>query len=373
MTIRTLSSRAVLSLLALCTSAWSQTGWQTSGNNVYVNVGNVGVGTAAPQSALHVNGGVLISPPDGWTLGHTTYLYFGDTLGDMLSDTWGTGITLQTNGGALNFRTAGNTRLYVGNAGNVGIGTANPAAPLHVSSYSYGAPSLAYHSGTTMFSLDVPNNVELAVGWLGGAPYSYWIQSRGGGFAQPLSLNPLGGNVGIGTTAPVQIIHTRVSSGDSVWRMDTATKAAGILKLYDASGDVAIQTNSLANALYVQNLGNVGIGTTNPQQKLSVNGTIGTREVVVTSSGWADYVFRPDYRLQPLREVAAYIRENHRLPDIPTEVEVKENGISVGEMQAKLLAKIEELTLHVIEAEKRADSAERRILQLERSNPGGGM
>ena len=97
--------------------------------------------------------------------------------------------------------------------------------------------------------------------------------------------------------------------------------------------------------------GNVGIGITNPQSKLAVNGTISAAEVVVTSSP-ADYVFDPAYHLAPLAEVADYIRVNHHLPEIPSAKEVEEKGLSLGEMQSKLLAKVEELTLHMIEAEK---------------------
>jgi hypothetical protein len=89
--------------------------------------------------------------------------------------------------------------------------------------------------------------------------------------------------------------------------------------------------------------GNVGIGTTNPQHLLHVAGTIGAEEVIVSSTG-ADYVFQPDYHLLPLQDVAKFIRENHHLPEIPSEAEVKEKGVSLGEMQAKLLANIEELT-----------------------------
>jgi ribosomal protein S15P/S13E len=107
----------------------------------------------------------------------------------------------------------------------------------------------------------------------------------------------------------------------------------------------------------------VGIGTTTPQYRLAVNGTIGTKEVVVTNTGWADYVFRPGYRLRPLSEVDAYIQANHRLPDIPSEAEVRENGVSVGSTQAKLLAKIEELTLHVIQQEKDRHSLRERMAQ----------
>jgi hypothetical protein len=65
--------------------------------------------------------------------------------------------------------------------------------------------------------------------------------------------------------------------------------------------------------------GNVGIGTTNPGSfKLAVEGTIGARDVTVTSAPWSDYVFRPGYRLRPLSDVGAYIQTNGHLPDIPS-------------------------------------------------------
>ena len=112
--------------------------------------------------------------------------------------------------------------------------------------------------------------------------------------------------------------------------------------------------------------GHVGIATA-PQSKLAVNGAITTQEAMVTNSGWADHVFRPEYRLAPLPDVAACIRANRRLPDIPSEAEVKEKGVSVGDMQAKLLAKIEELTFHMIAAEKRNHELEARVADLERT------
>jgi hypothetical protein len=106
--------------------------------------------------------------------------------------------------------------------------------------------------------------------------------------------------------------------------------------------------------MYLKNGGNVGIGTTGPPYLLSVKGAIGAQEVnVVNTSGWPDYVFEPTYHLQPLNEVAAYVKEHHHLPEIPSEAEVKEKGISLGDMQARLLAKIEELTLHVIQADEK--------------------
>jgi hypothetical protein len=89
--------------------------------------------------------------------------------------------------------------------------------------------------------------------------------------------------------------------------------------------------------------------------------------VIVSSTG-ADYVFQPGYRLRPLSEIGAFIEENHHLPDIPSEAEVKENGLSLGEMQAKLLAKVEELTLHMIDADERIRQADKRNKNLEQQN-----
>jgi hypothetical protein len=107
--------------------------------------------------------------------------------------------------------------------------------------------------------------------------------------------------------------------------------------------------------------GNVGIGTTNPTHKLAVNGTIKAKEVIVETTGWSDYVFADDYALAPLSEVETHIKTNKHLPGIPSAAQISEQGISVGDMQAKLLAKIEELTLHQIAQEKRLSDQSREI------------
>ncbi|WP_421876444.1 hypothetical protein [Marinoscillum sp.] len=100
--------------------------------------------------------------------------------------------------------------------------------------------------------------------------------------------------------------------------------------------------------------GNVGIGTTSTgSHKLAVEGSIGAREVQVQAGpGWPDYVFSSEYNLRTLGEVEQHINEKGHLPEIPSEAEVKENGINLGEMDAKLLQKIEELTLYLIEQNK---------------------
>ncbi len=95
----------------------------------------------------------------------------------------------------------------------------------------------------------------------------------------------------------------------------------------------------------------VGIGTPNPQNLLDVNGTIRAK-VVKVESGWADFVFKPDYQLKPLSEVEQFITANGHLQEIPTAKEVEQNGVNLGEMNVKLLQKVEELTLYSIAQEK---------------------
>lgn len=97
--------------------------------------------------------------------------------------------------------------------------------------------------------------------------------------------------------------------------------------------------------------GKVGIGTTSPSHELSVNGTIQAKEVLV-ETGWADFVFDDEYELSTLEQVEQYVQNNNHLPGIPSAKEVEKNGINLGDMQSKLLIKIEELTLYTIEQDK---------------------
>lgn len=97
---------------------------------------------------------------------------------------------------------------------------------------------------------------------------------------------------------------------------------------------------------------------------VSVNGHIHTKEVKVDLNGWSDFVFENNYELRTLEEVEKHIAENGYLPEIPSEAEVTENGINLGEMNAKLLQKIEELTLYLIEQNKELKNAQAEILEL---------
>ena len=111
--------------------------------------------------------------------------------------------------------------------------------------------------------------------------------------------------------------------------------------------------------------GEVTIGTAQRQAGylLGVNGKIKAKEIKV-EAGWADYVFEPDYDLKSLHEVNQFIRENKHLPGIPSAAEVAENGVSLGEMNSKLLEKIEELTLHTINQQEIIDELVKQNKQI---------
>ncbi|WP_343673635.1 hypothetical protein [Chitinophaga sp.] len=118
-------------------------------------------------------------------------------------------------------------------------------------------------------------------------------------------------------------------------------------------GYLTFLTNNGTEKMRLDSGGNLLIGTTTTSTfKLAVAGTIGAKKLTITQSGWADYVFQPDYKLPTLAEVETHIKENHKLPEIPSEKEISEKGLDIAEMQKLQMQKIEELTLYLIEEHK---------------------
>ena len=141
----------------------------------------------------------------------------------------------------------------------------------------------------------------------------------------------------------------------------------GELKIYDKLPD---NSHAYNGNLIVQD-GNVGFGTSSPQAKLDVAGTIRATEIKVEANGQtADFVFDSSYQLRDLQEVEAFIRENKHLPEIPSAKEMEANGVNLAEMNKLLLQKIEELTLYSIEQEKarQSESEARKALEARLAN-----
>ena len=117
-----------------------------------------------------------------------------------------------------------------------------------------------------------------------------------------------------------------------------------------------LTTNSL-------NLNNLSIGAKHPtgayaNYSLSVDGTIVSKKEIVQITSWADKVFSKDYKMLSLFELEKYVNQYKHLPEIPSEADVIKNGVDVAEMNKLLLQKVEELTLHLIELNKKIEKLE---------------
>jgi len=115
-------------------------------------------------------------------------------------------------------------------------------------------------------------------------------------------------------------------------------------------------TAQISNALVILD----GSGNMTVQNNLVAKGNLEAEKVKVTATPGSvpDYVFQPNYKLKTLNELEVFIKTNSHLPNIPNAKEIETNGQNLGDIQLKLLEKIEELTLHAIEAEKQRKAAE---------------
>jgi hypothetical protein len=283
----------------------------------YINNGNFGIGTTTPITLLQVAGPITAGSTDS-TLG-IDYLYgrYGSGKLFTLGSQYSSGSSFM--GFAVKAK-----------SGSVGY-LSSTAVTLGRSAIETGNGYVAFLTGSSQTSTD-------------GGTVSLDEKAR----------IDSSGNLGIGTQSPsnkLEVIGGRTLIGDgsnSGWLF--AGSSGGLTAFHIGSKTnvpLAFFANSSGPRLTIATDGNVGIGTTNPTQKLCVTGTVRAQEVIV-DTGWSDYVFDEGYKLKALSETEAFVKAEKHLPGIPSAKEVSDHGISVGEMQAKLLAKIEELTLHQI-------------------------
>lgn len=156
-----------------------------------------------------------------------------------------------------------------------------------------------------------------------------------------------------GTAKTWAIYNMSGGYGNSLqfWAYDQASCAGGLC----------------ANRFTLMDNGNVGIGTATPDAKLAVNGNILAHKIRVSLNPvWPDYVFEKTYQLPTLQEVEKHIQQFKHLPEVPSAQEVSDNGIDLGASQAVLLKKIEELTLYLIEQNKKINALEKEVRQLKK-------
>ena len=246
--------------------------------------------------------------------------------------------------------------------------TLSGGTPLYFTSTGTGTydKTVLYHDKTNGFHLELAKLTNSN----DSNPIDFNINTRGGNHPF-FTIKGANGNVGIGTNTPSEKLDIKgnlkitgdlkMSGSDSyIWTNGTGTGYTGI---WD-------QKNRRVLFYTSEKDGNVGIGTTNTKGfKLGVNGKVAATEVkVATYSNWADFVFKKDYHLPTLHDVENHIKEKGHLKDIPNAKEVEQNGFFLGEMDAKLLQKIEELTLYTIEQEKKLVIQQKEIEELKEQN-----
>ncbi len=347
---------------------------------------------------------------------------------------------------------------------NVGVGTTNPVAKFTIQGTGSN-PSIPSATSTGILRIGIANDEGLDIGKQSATPYSSWIQAGFNANADPLSLQPLGGNLGIGTLSPnaqIQlgntasnrkiVLYEGVNNDHQFYGLGINTSMLRYQVDATTSNHIFFAGASASSSneiMRIQGNGNVGIGTPSPTDRLDVNGNIAMRSLgifefgkgvvgkevnagkvgynafgqegltfvgggtntnnrkvffyaeggasfsgninalttisvgtsnvpagykvavdgkiiaeelrIQNSTAWPDYVFEKDYDLMPLKDVENHITKHKHLPDVPSAKEVTTDGFAVGEIQKVLLRKIEELTLYIIEQEKRIQGLELKL------------
>lgn len=352
----------------------------TNGHALIVDQGNVGIGNASPAEKLDVTGHVKITgaiKPNGNT----------GMNGDVLTNLGnGTMNWLPPN---VDWPSQGND-IKNSNTGNVGIG-AFPSTGFKFDVFGNGR-----FSGSTISSIQ-DNGCISSYTFSGAIKRNMVldgqrIQSSGGVNQFPYNpsprdiyLNPLGGSVAIGIedvqsklsiyqptiegNGNTHLLHLRGQNPVQFFSDQYNTTRGyikGVTNLGNSNvfGNFGIEVGAAGGDIYFTSAGyqcammvngttnNVGIGTIYPSHKLSVNGTIRTKEVIVEAANWPDYVFAKEYVLPSLHSIEKYINEHGHLPSIPSAKQIEENGQALGDTQKKMMEKIEELTLYIIQLNK---------------------
>ncbi|MDR3059763.1 MAG: hypothetical protein LBU84_16700 [Prevotella sp.] len=299
-----------------------------------------------------INGNLIVKNPMGYPYGLSIDVDFPSNWAREFSITHNKGINMFSigayadnskllygyiGGGAINNINSSSPWMVFLPSGNIGVGTKNPTSKLQV-------------EGTVAAKGIYINNTEN----LNGRLRSY--------LRYPGDALIIGSPEGNSTDCVLDFLPGGVDGKNLNSR----------LNMYVATGkgvySKKIQINANASAPSFFNGGNIGIGTESPQSKLDVRGKITASEVEVKVISGADFVFQPDYNLMPLSEVESFVKENQHLPEIPSEKEMVENGVNVNEMQIKLLQKVEELTLYIIQQEKQHKMMEKEIQELKEEN-----
>ncbi|CAD5265027.1 MULTISPECIES: hypothetical protein [unclassified Imperialibacter] len=321
--------------------------------------GNVGIGTTAPEEKLDVSGGVYIhnsiggikldavvnSVNNGYVRSSFLSSRNGDLIWDEPSLKWKIGNSGSNDFTGLIHRSNGELGFIAGASGsspfewtNVDFENTFQRMTIH----SSGNISIGKMSASER--LDVAGNIKSSGKLMAdGEVNSASFDSNGGA----IIIKPQGGP----------------SEGGELVLKGAPTKNDW---LFDNFLGTARFHHDNVEYLTITSDGKVGIGDPLPTDKLKVVGAVRADTYYSSTTTYADFVFQDSYKLTPLSDVETFIKRNRHLPEIPTEAEVMKDGLNLTEMNVKLLQKVEELTLYLIEQNKQIAEQKARMDGMEK-------
>lgn len=408
-------------IVPIITGGSGSSQWLNNGFNIYYGSGKVGVGTANPSARVDVlasgtavnteargiqsqNTGITYNTSGGPIANYTGYFSNTATRASGSNPLTNVALYAAATGGQYNYSGIFSGAVHMSASSNM-LGEPFPFQVTNTSTlwgggYTYFASLAQDHTGQFHLSTrrgDLTTSdggIVSAIGLTYVVPTQFTTNTeirfhRGpgttGGFMSFTTGNGIEAmrinasrNVGIGTIAPTTKLHIAAAEGTSGLRLQglaNALPATGQPIGVDVDGNVIAIASGVTgspsqwtsvNSDIFYNSGKVGIGNVDfaTDYALAVNGTIVSKKIKVTPqqlTTWPDYVFDSSYQLPKLDAVEAFIQKNKHLPDVPSATEVRASGIDLGDNQTILLKKIEELTLYIIQSEKRMNESEKQL------------